>query len=602
MADAQTWCFTYVGPQAVELLGFPVEDWYDPSFWTDHIHPDDREKAVSTCVTLSEEGGSYEFDYRMLRSDGEVIWVKDIVSVEMGEAGPVTLRGFLIDITEQKALAGEVEQGYERVQKLLRDSPDAILSVRSDGTIARINTVAQKMFGFSEKELVGSAIERLIPERFGWSHVRHRGGFVKHPSSRHMGKRLDLLARKRDGSEFPVEVSLSPFEDRGGFHVIAAVRDVSDRRHVEAELRASERLLRQMVNSLPAMIAFLDADQCFRFANEGYADWFDLDPIQMVGRTVLEVMGDVAYATVKPRIEGVLRGEKQHYEVAIPPSDGTTRPVEVSYVPQFEDDGVVSGFFVIALDISDRVNAQAADREHREALAHFSRVATMGELAASIAHELNQPLAAITANAQAARRFLAMTPPDIAEIDDALGDIAGDAKRAANVIRNMRDLLRKGERREEIMDIGSLVEETVQMVSSDAIARNCSMTVKAERDVPLLSGDPIQLKQVILNLVVNAFDAISDGNGVQGAVAITTSSSNGWVEVSVSDNGPGLPVDLEKDCFAPFVTTKPEGLGMGLTISRSIVEAHGGELVADTNPEGGANLRILLPVHSGKDG
>ena len=106
VADAQTWCFTYVGPQAAELLGFPVEDWYDPSFWTDRIHPDDRDTAVSTCMTLSEEGGGYEFSYRMVRSDGKVIWVKDIVSVEMGDAGPVTLRGFLIDITEQKALSG----------------------------------------------------------------------------------------------------------------------------------------------------------------------------------------------------------------------------------------------------------------------------------------------------------------------------------------------------------------------------------------------------------------------------------------------------------------------------------------------------------------
>jgi len=600
VADAQTWCFTYVGPQALELLGFPVEDWYDPSFWTDRIHPDDRENAVSTCVTLSEEGGSYEFAYRMVRSDGEVIWVNDIVSVEMGDTGPVRLRGFLIDITEQKVLAEEATQGYERVQKLLQDAPDAILSVREDGTIARINKVAQEMFGFSEAELLGSPIERLIPSRFGWSHVRHRAGFVEQPSSRHMGKRLDLLARKRDGSEFPVEVSLSPFEDRGSFHVITAVRDVSDRRHVEVELRASERLLRQMLNALPVLIAFVDTDQRYRYVNNSYSEWFNVDTTQMVGRTAREVMGGEAYALVQAKIEGVLRGEAQHSELAFPGPDGTPRPVEVSHVPHFDDDGVVLGYFVIVLDVSDRVNAQAVDRDHRDTLAHFSRVATMGELAASIAHELNQPLAAITANAQAASRFLVKTPPDLSEVADALEDIAGDAKRAANVIRHMRDLLRKGERREEMMDIVSLVEETVKMLGSDAIARNCSVTVNSERDVPLLSGDPIQLKQVILNLMVNALDAVSE-NGVPGVLAITTSSSNGWVEINVSDNGPGFPDDATKDCFAPFETTKPEGLGMGLPISRSIVEAHGGKLVAEANPEGGATLRVLLPVPSGKE-
>ena len=140
------------------------------------------------------------------------------------------------------------------------------------------------------------------------------------------------------------------------------------------------------------------------------------------------------------------------------------------------------------------------------------------------------------------------------------------------------------------------------MLLSDAIARNCVITTKSERDIPLLSGDPIQLKQVVLNLVVNAFDAVSRQNGDEGLLAVTTSSSNGWVEISVSDNGPGFPDNVPEDCFAPFVTTKPDGLGMGLSISRSITEAHGGKLVAETNPEGGATLRVLLPVPSGNKG
>ena len=333
-------------------------------------------------------------------------------------------------------------------------------------------------------------------------------------------------------------VTLSPFEDRGDFHVIAGIRDVSERRHVEAELRASERLLRQMVNSLPASIALADVEQRYRYVNVHYGKWFDLDPSQIVGRTAREVMGEDQYVLAQPKIEGALRGETQHSEMIFPGAGGTPCPVEATHVPQFDDDGVVSGYFVIVLDTSERVNAQAADRDHREALAHFSRVATMGELAASIAHELNQPLAAITANAQAASRFLAMTPPELAEVNDALGDVAKDARRAGNVIRHMRDLLRKGERREEIMDIVSLVEETVQMLLSDAIARNCSITLKTARDVPRLSGDPIQLKQVVLNLVVNAFDAVSE-NGVPGALAVAVSSPNEWVEISVSDNGPG---------------------------------------------------------------
>ena len=142
IADAQTWEFTYVGPQAVELLGFPVEDWYDPAFWTDRIHPADRAHTVTTCTELSERGGSYEFEYRMVRSDGEIVWVKDMASVEMGDAGPVTLRGFLIDITQQKTLSQAIEESEARFQKLVEEVPDAMLNVRADGTIVRSNKLS----------------------------------------------------------------------------------------------------------------------------------------------------------------------------------------------------------------------------------------------------------------------------------------------------------------------------------------------------------------------------------------------------------------------------------------------------------------------------
>ena len=235
MADAQTWCFTYVGPQAVELLGFPVEDWYDPSFWSDRIHPDDRSSAVSTCMTLSEEGGSYEFDYRMLRADGEVIWVNDIVSVEMGDAGPVTLRGFLIDITEQKALSAAIEESETRFRKLVEEVPDATIYVRGDGTIVRTNRLAEAMFGYSEEELVGSSIESLMPARFSMDHSKHREAFAENPHTIHMGERTYLKARRRDGSEFPVEIGLSLFDELAQLLVdlvgAAAAQDGEDDRH-----------------------------------------------------------------------------------------------------------------------------------------------------------------------------------------------------------------------------------------------------------------------------------------------------------------------------------------------------------------------------------
>jgi len=360
-------------------------------------------------------------------------------------------------------------------------------------------------------------------------------------------------------------------------------------------------MLQQMANALPALIALVDKDKRYRWVNNAYAEWFGVDPTQIVHRDIRDVLGDKLYSTLLPGIETALQGETVHYEMDFLSPTGSAHPVEVSLVPQYEVDGVVSGYFVIVFDLSDQVNAQKADRVHREALAHVSRVATMGELTASIAHELNQPLAAIVANAQAASRFLAATPPDLGEIDGALGDIAKDAKRAGEVIRHMRDLLQKGERREEIMDLDSLVTDTVEMLRSDAIIRNVSVAVESGKDLPPLSGDPIQLQQVILNLIVNAFDAVSEGDADPGVLVIRTSWSDGRVEISFTDNGPGFADDFSKDPFAPFMSSKPEGLGMGLSISRTIIEAHGGQLLAENNPDGGARLHIVLPVRSGEE-
>ncbi len=366
-------------------------------------------------------------------------------------------------------------------------------------------------------------------------------------------------------------------------------------------LKIRERMLQQLANALPALIAFVDRDQRYQWVNDAYAEWFGLDPTQIADRAIRDVLGEKRYSSLLPGIETALRGETVHYQTDFVASTGSPHPVEMSLVPQYQVDGVVSGYFVIVFDISDRVNAQEADRLHQEALAHVSRVATIGELTASIAHELNQPLAAIVANAQAASRFLAVTPPDLGEIDDALGEIAGDAKRAGEVIRHMRDLLRKGEHREEIVDMNSLVTDTVAMLRSDALMRKVSVAVEFGKDLPPVSGDPIQLQQVVLNLMVNAFDAVSQGDSDPGMLVIRTSRSDGRVKISFTDNGPGFPNDISEDPFTPFVSSKPEGLGMGLSISRSIIEAHGGQLLAENKPDGGASLRIILPVDSGEE-
>jgi len=230
-------------------------------------------------------------------------------------------------------------------------------------------------------------------------------------------------------------------------------------------------------------------------------------------------------------------------------------------------------------------------------LAHLDRVAAMSELATSIAHELNQPLAAILSNAQAARRLLQKSPPDVAEALAALNDIVDDDRRAGTIIQRMRAMLKKGTPSTAALDLNALAGEVSRLVGNDALLRGAVLRLDLAPGLPRVRGDGIQLQQVLLNLVVNALDAVA-ARPAGGRLVVVRTRSEGQdrVVLSVEDSGRGIaPADMER-VFEAFYTTKAEGLGVGLAISRSIVEAHGGRLWPENNPGEGATFRCALPV------
>ena len=234
----------------------------------------------------------------------------------------------------------------------------------------------------------------------------------------------------------------------------------------------------------------------------------------------------------------------------------------------------------------------------RQDLAHVGRVSTMGELTASLAHELNQPLTAILSNAQAAQRILASDKADLADIRDILGDIVEDDKRAGEVIHRLRGFLKKSNLELSTLDIGELVSQVARLVSSDAILRNVSIRLELAPGLPPVCGDRVQLQQVILNLLMNGLDAMRESSEGERTLVLRTLRADppASVVVAVEDSGVGIDeADLEH-VFHAFYTTKPEGLGMGLAIARSIVEAHGGRLEARNNPERGATFSFTLPA------
>lgn len=249
----------------------------------------------------------------------------------------------------------------------------------------------------------------------------------------------------------------------------------------------------------------------------------------------------------------------------------------------------------VSLDVSERRRAERELAQQREELTHLSRVAALGELAGSLAHEINQPLMAIMSNAQAAQRFMASASPDLGEVRAAIADIVEDDRRAGEVIRRLRALLRKGEVQLGPLDINDVVAEVLRLSRSELMNRGVAAATELATGLPTLLGDRIQLQQVLLNLVLNACDAMQGSPGNRQLAVRTGLADGNAVEVSVTDCGRGIPpVDLER-IFEPFVTSKDHGMGLGLSVCRTIIGAHGGRLWAENMSGGGATLKFVLP-------
>ena len=250
-----------------------------------------------------------------------------------------------------------------------------------------------------------------------------------------------------------------------------------------------------------------------------------------------------------------------------------------------------------------RRRAEAALQRNREELAHVTRVSTVGELTTSVAHELNQPLGAILSNAEAAEMFLAADPPALDEVRDILADIRKDDQRASEVIRRMRSLLRKQELAPKSIEINEAVEEVLRLISTGASARKVAMNFERTAGLPRVWCDPVHFQQVVLNLVLNGMEAMAGLPEEKRQVVVRTGpANNGTVQIAVADSGPGIPVDSLPKLFEHFFTTKKDGMGMGLSIARTIVEAHHGQIWAENNSEVGATFYFTVPVDRGKGG
>ena len=251
---------------------------------------------------------------------------------------------------------------------------------------------------------------------------------------------------------------------------------------------------------------------------------------------------------------------------------------------------------LLSVVLEERIRTEREAREQRLQLTHLSRVAMLGEMSGGLAHELNQPLTAILSNAQAAQHFLANKTIDLDELADILRDIIAADQRAGEVIRRLRALFKRGETQFQRLDLNELVREALSLAHGDLATRGVEAELQLASELPAVEGDPIQLQQVMLNLIMNASEAMAGARGEQRRLKLRTITAAGSVHISVIDNGPGFPAEVYEKLFEPFYTTKPQGLGLGLSISRSIIAAHGGKLWGVSKPGRGASFHLSLPA------
>lgn len=283
------------------------------------------------------------------------------------------------------------------------------------------------------------------------------------------------------------------------------------------------------------------------------------------------------------------------YRVILP--GGQIRWISSHGQVELNDRGKPARVLGLSMDVTQRKMSELQAQQQRQELAHLSRVTMLGELSGSMAHELNQPLTAILSNAQAAQRFLAQDKVDLNEVTEILADIVDQDHRAGEVIRRLRLLLKEGEVHQHSLNVNEVLQEGLRLIRNDLVNRGVVLTPKFAPSLPPAIGDRVQLQQVLVNLVMNACDAMTDNSPADRRVVVSTEMSNGeGVRCSVSDLGPGIPSESLEQVFNFFFTTKSHGLGVGLAVCRSIIVAHGGRLWASNNPEGGATFHFTLPV------
>jgi PAS domain S-box-containing protein len=384
--------------------------------------------------------------------------------------------------------------------------------------------------------------------------------------------------------------------------IAALLLQARRRRRAEASLRESEQRYRNVVETQTELICRYLPDSTLTFVNDAYCRYFGRRRDELVGSPFIQLIPESERAAALEHIDAI--GQSPHadtYEHRVVRLDGNLGWQQWTDHAIRNAEGSVVEFQGIGRDITDLKSADMEVEQRRKEVTHLTRVAILGELSGALAHELNQPLTAILSNAQAGQRLLARTPLDPALLAEILDDIVTDDLRAGEVITRLRALLRRGEASFQSLDLNDVATEVLALARSELIERHVTVSTRLAPGLPRIFGDRVQLQQVMLNLLLNGCEAMSTKRPAERMLTMSTAlDGHDFLLASVADRGNGIPPDTANRLFEPFFTTKSKGLGLGLSICRSIIVAHGGRLWADNNPDGGATFTFAVPMQHGE--
>ena len=480
-----------------------------------------------------------------------------------------------------RLLFDSIDEGFCTIEMIFDESGKPI-----DYRFLEVNPSFEKQTGINNAR--GKRMREIAPEHEEhWFQIYGKITLTGQPAR--FEKEASHLQRWYDVYAFRVG---EPHEKK----VAILFNDITERKRDEGKLAESERRFRLLIESIPHHVWSLRTDGSLGYWNQRLVDYTGLTPEELrTGNWAALHPGDVE--RVKAAWQTALRsGTDYQVEQRLRGRDGRYRRFVSRAVPVKNEQGQPVEWFGTNTDVEDRRHTEEALYLLQTELAHIARVTTLGELAVSIAHEINQPLTAVVSNADASLRWLRQSPPNVDEARRALEDIVKQALRASEVIIRIRTLMRKGPRLSLVLNVNDLIEEILILVRPQIERRHVQLRTELATDLPSIAGDSIQLQQVVLNLVLNAIQAM-DGQEEHSKELILVSRREGPhdIVISVRDSGEGIAAHQLDQLFQPFFTTKPGGIGMGLAICRSIIEAHGGRIWAISNVNHGANFQFSLP-------